>query len=37
MRGDGDIASPTLDARQLVDVISFQQSALKTVLGTSLQ
>ncbi|KAF2870577.1 hypothetical protein BDV95DRAFT_495912 [Massariosphaeria phaeospora] len=35
MRGDGDTASPTLDARQLVDVITYQQGVLKTVLGQS--
>jgi len=33
MRGDGDTASPTLDAKSLVDVITFQQSALKSTLG----
>ena len=33
MRGEGDTASPTLDAKQLVDVINFQQSVLKTTLG----
>ncbi|KAF2010364.1 glycoside hydrolase family 115 protein [Aaosphaeria arxii CBS 175.79] len=33
MRGDGDTASPTLDAKQLVDVIAFQQGALKSALG----
>ncbi|KAF1993415.1 glycoside hydrolase family 115 protein [Amniculicola lignicola CBS 123094] len=35
MRGDGDTASPTLDAKSLVDVINFQQTALKSVLGVS--
>ncbi|KAF2639619.1 hypothetical protein P280DRAFT_42196 [Massarina eburnea CBS 473.64] len=35
MRGDGDTASPTLDAKTLVDVITFQQGALKTALGVS--
>jgi len=35
MRGDGDTASPTLDAKSLVDVINYQQSILKTTLGTS--
>jgi hypothetical protein len=33
MRGDGDTASPTLDAQSLVDVINFQQTALKSTLG----
>lgn len=35
MRGDGDTASPTLDATSLVDVINYQQSIMKTTLGTS--
>jgi hypothetical protein len=35
MRGDGDTASPTLDAKSLVDVINYQQSILKTTLNTS--
>jgi hypothetical protein len=35
MRGDGDTASPTLDAKSLVDVITFQQTALKSTLGVS--
>jgi hypothetical protein len=35
MRGDGDEASPTLDAKSLVDVINYQQSILKTTLNTS--
>jgi hypothetical protein len=35
MRGDGDTASPTLDATQLVTVIEFQQSVLKNTLGVS--
>ncbi|KAF1949707.1 hypothetical protein CC80DRAFT_529292 [Byssothecium circinans] len=35
MRGDGDTASPTLDTKTLVDVITFQQGALKTALGVS--
>lgn len=35
MRGDGDTASPTLDASSLVDVINYQQSILKSTLGTS--
>lgn len=34
MRGDGDTASPTLDANQLVSVIEYQQSVLKSTLGT---
>jgi hypothetical protein len=34
MRGDGDTASPTLDAAQLVDVMTFQQSVLKSTIGT---
>ncbi|KAF2713162.1 glycoside hydrolase family 115 protein [Pleomassaria siparia CBS 279.74] len=33
MRGDGDTASPTLDKTQLVDVITYQQSVLKSTLG----
>jgi hypothetical protein len=35
MRGDGDTASPTLDAKSLVDVINYQQSIMKTTLNTS--
>ncbi|CAO2655072.1 Nn.00g118050.m01.CDS01 [Neocucurbitaria sp. VM-36] len=35
MRGDGDAASPTLDAKSLVDVINYQQSILKSTLGLS--
>ncbi|KAF2828740.1 hypothetical protein CC86DRAFT_347184 [Ophiobolus disseminans] len=35
MRGDGDTASPTLDAKSLVDVINYQQSILKTTLETT--
>ncbi|KAF2279276.1 uncharacterized protein EI97DRAFT_481566 [Westerdykella ornata] len=35
MRGDGDTASPTLDATQLTAVINFQQTTLKNVLGVS--
>jgi hypothetical protein len=35
MRGDGDTASPTLDAAQLVSVIEYQQSILKSTLGLS--
>lgn len=35
MRGDGDTASPTLDAKSLVDVINYQQSIMKTTLGTT--
>lgn len=35
MRGDGDTASPTLDASQLVSVIEYQQSVLKSTLGIS--
>ncbi|KAF1937516.1 hypothetical protein EJ02DRAFT_412211 [Clathrospora elynae] len=35
MRGDGDAASPTLDAKNLVDVINYQQSILETTLNTS--
>ncbi|KAF1846398.1 glycoside hydrolase family 115 protein [Cucurbitaria berberidis CBS 394.84] len=35
MRGDGDTASPTLDAKSLVDVINYQQSILKSTLGLS--
>jgi hypothetical protein len=35
MRGDGDTASPTLDATQLVSVIEYQQSILKSTLGLS--
>jgi hypothetical protein len=34
MRGDGDTASPTLDSKSLVDVINYQQSIMKTTLGT---
>jgi hypothetical protein len=34
MRGDGDTASPTLDAKSLVDVINYQQSIMKTSFGT---
>jgi hypothetical protein len=34
MRGDGDTASPTLDAKSLVDVINYQQSIMKTTFGT---
>jgi hypothetical protein len=33
MRGNGDVASPTLDARSLEAIISFQQSTLQSVLG----
>ncbi|KAF9730893.1 hypothetical protein PMIN01_10851 [Paraphaeosphaeria minitans] len=35
MRGDGDTASPTLDAKTLVDVFSAQQNILKSTLGVS--
>jgi hypothetical protein len=35
MRGDGDTASPTLDKNQLVDVITYQQTVLKSTLGTT--
>jgi hypothetical protein len=35
MRGDGDTASPTLDAKQLVDVITAQQSILRSTLNQS--
>ncbi|KAF2265992.1 hypothetical protein CC78DRAFT_170348 [Lojkania enalia] len=35
MRGDGDTASPTLDANTLVDVINFQQGILKSTLSVS--
>ncbi|KAH8732235.1 hypothetical protein GQ44DRAFT_735170 [Phaeosphaeriaceae sp. PMI808] len=35
MRGDGDTASPTLDAKSLEDVINYQQSVLKTTFGAS--
>lgn len=35
MRGDGDTASPTLDAGQLVTVIENQQSILRSTLGLS--
>jgi hypothetical protein len=35
MRGDGDTASPTLDANSLVDVINFQQTTLKSTLNVS--
>lgn len=35
MRGDGDTASPTLDAKSLVDVFTAQQSILKSTLGTT--
>jgi hypothetical protein len=34
MRGDGDTASPTLDAKSLGDVINYQQSIMKTTFGT---
>ncbi|KAF1832991.1 hypothetical protein BDW02DRAFT_553559 [Decorospora gaudefroyi] len=36
MRGDGDTASPTLDARSLVDVINYQQSIMKDTLTQNL-
>jgi hypothetical protein len=35
LRGDADTASPTLGAKSLVDVINYQQSILKSTLGTS--
>jgi len=35
MRGDGDTASPTLDAKTLTDVITYQQSILRSGLGVS--
>ncbi|KAF2122268.1 hypothetical protein BDV96DRAFT_482868 [Lophiotrema nucula] len=34
MRGDGDAASPTLDSKSIVDVITYQQSILKAQFGT---
>jgi hypothetical protein len=34
MRGDGHTASPTLDAKSLVDVINYQQSIMKTTFDT---
>lgn len=33
MRGHGDEASPTLNAKSLEDIINFQQSTLQSVLG----
>jgi hypothetical protein len=36
MRGDGDTASPTLDASTLTSVIQYQQSIMKTTLGSDL-
>ncbi|KAF2727520.1 hypothetical protein EJ04DRAFT_594735 [Polyplosphaeria fusca] len=35
MRGDGDTASPTLDAKSIVDVINYQQGILKSTLGVT--
>ncbi|KAF2472868.1 uncharacterized protein BDR25DRAFT_341669 [Lindgomyces ingoldianus] len=35
MRGDGDTSSPTLDSKNLVSVIEYQQSILKSGLGVS--